>query len=333
MPDIDPYYEWLGIPLNERPVTHYRLLGLREGESNPKVIENAADRVMGFLRQRTGGVRGNIATQLLNEVAQSRLVLLDAKRKADYDRRFRRQEPTIARRPPVPSGNGAATPPDENGQEEKKAEIARLNEQLHAAVAGGDFQKAVALQQTIGRVSAREPSRSSDATARPAPKRPSSNPPPLPTSRARAGSPAKPPAVASSPDKEPLEEALADEPELVPPEEVVEEPPWHPLETLGHMLWLCFWPIVIIPAAIRGFDRLLGRLVGQDNRILHYFLRMLIIATIVLLAGLGLWLTLPELAKQPVLEPGSGVKLEFVRPPTAPAASGSLPNPGDPADS
>ena len=47
--EFDPYYNWLGIPPSEQPANHYRLLGVQQFESNPSVIENAADRQMKHL--------------------------------------------------------------------------------------------------------------------------------------------------------------------------------------------------------------------------------------------------------------------------------------------
>lgn len=77
MTDFDPYYDWLGIPPHERPITHYQLLGLRDGEPDLKAIENAADQQMAHLRQFAAGKRGSIATKILNEVSRARIVLLD----------------------------------------------------------------------------------------------------------------------------------------------------------------------------------------------------------------------------------------------------------------
>ena len=39
MADFDPYYRWLGIPPEEQPAHHYRLLGLTLFESDRAVIE------------------------------------------------------------------------------------------------------------------------------------------------------------------------------------------------------------------------------------------------------------------------------------------------------
>ena len=32
--DFDPYYRWLGIPAEEQPPNHYRLLGIQDLETN-----------------------------------------------------------------------------------------------------------------------------------------------------------------------------------------------------------------------------------------------------------------------------------------------------------
>ena len=40
---FDPYYKWLGIPIEEQPVNHYRLLGIKMFEADPDVIAEAAD--------------------------------------------------------------------------------------------------------------------------------------------------------------------------------------------------------------------------------------------------------------------------------------------------
>ena len=51
---MDPYYEWLGIPAEEQPPNHYRLLGINVFESNPKVIESAVNQRMAYLQQLSG---------------------------------------------------------------------------------------------------------------------------------------------------------------------------------------------------------------------------------------------------------------------------------------
>jgi hypothetical protein len=43
---FDPYHKWLGIPSREQPPNHYRLLGISLFESDPDVIDAAANRQM-----------------------------------------------------------------------------------------------------------------------------------------------------------------------------------------------------------------------------------------------------------------------------------------------
>ena len=50
---FDPYHVWLGIPPEEQPPNHYRLLGLRPLETNADVISNALDQRRAFLRSRS----------------------------------------------------------------------------------------------------------------------------------------------------------------------------------------------------------------------------------------------------------------------------------------
>jgi hypothetical protein len=88
MTAFDPYHVWLGIPPEEQPANHYRLLGLRAFESNADVIDHAADRQMAHLRSFSAGERAGIAQKLLNEVSAARVCLLDAAKRAEYDARL-----------------------------------------------------------------------------------------------------------------------------------------------------------------------------------------------------------------------------------------------------
>ena len=107
---FDPYYDWLGIPKADRAggaPHHYRLLGLTLYESNPRVIENAADRLMTQLRGFAAGPNSKDSQKLLNEVASARACLLDEKRKAGYDKALR--EKLAAAAPKAPADR-TATP-------------------------------------------------------------------------------------------------------------------------------------------------------------------------------------------------------------------------------
>ena len=52
---FDAYYKWLGIPPDEQPPNHYRLLAIRLFEPDADVIAGAADRQMAHLRSFQSG--------------------------------------------------------------------------------------------------------------------------------------------------------------------------------------------------------------------------------------------------------------------------------------
>lgn len=82
---FDAYRKWLGIPPEEQPPHHYRLLGIRVFEEDPDVIINAADRQMAHVRTFQGGANSDASQRLLNELAAARLTLLDPVKRAPYD--------------------------------------------------------------------------------------------------------------------------------------------------------------------------------------------------------------------------------------------------------
>lgn len=85
MAGIDPYHKWLGIPPHEQPPTYYRLLGIDRFESDPEVIQAAADRQMAHVRTYQGGEHAVLSQRLLNEIASAKLCLIDGGRRASYD--------------------------------------------------------------------------------------------------------------------------------------------------------------------------------------------------------------------------------------------------------
>lgn len=93
MDEFDPYLKWLGIPPTDRPLTHYRLLGLRPGESDPEVIANAADQRMTFVRTFQTGPHSDRSQELLNQLAAARVCLLHPARKVDYDQLLAAESP------------------------------------------------------------------------------------------------------------------------------------------------------------------------------------------------------------------------------------------------
>jgi outer membrane biosynthesis protein TonB len=88
-PEFDPYFKWLGIPPDEQPPNHYRLLAIPPFTSDPEVIENAADQRMAHLRSVRAGKRGALSQALLDQVAQAKVCLLDPNQKSAYDESLR----------------------------------------------------------------------------------------------------------------------------------------------------------------------------------------------------------------------------------------------------
>ena len=109
---FDPYYQWLGIPPEEQPPNHYRLLGIRLFEENSEVIQNASDRQMVHLRTFQNGPRAAQSQKLLNEVAAAKLCLLSPDKKATYDAHLRVPHSEPAGPPPPSTGRAAAESPD-----------------------------------------------------------------------------------------------------------------------------------------------------------------------------------------------------------------------------
>ena len=86
---FDPYHKWLGIPPKDQPPNHYRLLALELFESDPEVIDAAANRQMGYIQQRATGKHTALSQKLLNELASARLCLLESQQRAAYDAELR----------------------------------------------------------------------------------------------------------------------------------------------------------------------------------------------------------------------------------------------------
>ncbi|MCI0357899.1 MAG: hypothetical protein L0211_05345, partial [Planctomycetaceae bacterium] len=82
---FDPYHKWLGIPPEEQPPHHYRLLGIKPFETDPDVVESAADQRMRHLRSLAAGKNGALSQKLLNEISAAKVCLLNAAQRAEYD--------------------------------------------------------------------------------------------------------------------------------------------------------------------------------------------------------------------------------------------------------
>lgn len=85
---FDPYHKWLGIPPEQRPPTHYQLLGIAAGEKDLEVIEEAALRQTAHIRAYQVGPHAQDCTRILNELAQAKTVLLNPAKRKEYDARL-----------------------------------------------------------------------------------------------------------------------------------------------------------------------------------------------------------------------------------------------------
>ena len=107
--EFDPYHKWLGIPPAEQPANFYRLLALNPFESDPDVIEAAADARIAHLRSLQTGKFGDLTQPLLNEVTSAGSACLTGTKsdvadaalalKWPPDTRARRQNPSATPSP------------------------------------------------------------------------------------------------------------------------------------------------------------------------------------------------------------------------------------------
>lgn len=107
--EFDPYYQWLGVPKHEQPPNHYRLLGIQLFESQPDVIQNAADQRMAHLKTFSTGPRGLLAQRVLNELSAAAACLLNPVKRKVYDAQL---QTAMAASPP--SDNRSTRPLESN---------------------------------------------------------------------------------------------------------------------------------------------------------------------------------------------------------------------------
>ncbi|MFP6668123.1 MAG: hypothetical protein VB876_12465, partial [Pirellulales bacterium] len=88
---FDPYHKWLGISPREQPPNHYRLLAIDLYESDPEVVDSAANRQMSYLQELASGPNVRYAQKLLNEIAAARVCLLDDEQRTLYDAKLKQQ--------------------------------------------------------------------------------------------------------------------------------------------------------------------------------------------------------------------------------------------------
>lgn len=87
--EFDPYREWLGFDNKTASTTYYKLLGLREFESDQNLIATAADKAIRKLRSQRPGPHSAAWSKILDELQDIKACLLDDRKKAAYDEDLR----------------------------------------------------------------------------------------------------------------------------------------------------------------------------------------------------------------------------------------------------
>lgn len=83
--DFDPYLEWFGIEPSDHPVDFYKLIGMEPMEDDVALLDSTIQSHMERLHSLQSGARGKYTQDILNELAQARLVFSDPEHKQDYD--------------------------------------------------------------------------------------------------------------------------------------------------------------------------------------------------------------------------------------------------------
>ena len=89
---FDAYHKWLGIPPDQQPAHHYRLLGIGMFESDADVIEAAANQRTAYLQELATGEHVQLTQKLLNEITQARRCLINPDQKRAYDAQLQSQQ-------------------------------------------------------------------------------------------------------------------------------------------------------------------------------------------------------------------------------------------------
>lgn len=103
LPDFDPYYRWLGLPKNQRPPTHYQLLGISPTEDDRPAIKVAIKRQSNMVKSQREATHDEIANRVLYEIQEAGVTILDPYLRKEYDTR-------LARRKVLPRRRSAAEP-------------------------------------------------------------------------------------------------------------------------------------------------------------------------------------------------------------------------------
>ncbi|QDV70796.1 hypothetical protein Poly24_45280 [Rosistilla carotiformis] len=108
---FDPLHHWIGIPPQEQPPTHYRLLGVAPFETDVQAIDAAYEQRMTYLHGCSNGEHAELAEKWMNCVSAARLTLIHPEKRASYDATLRRSiaQPATASIPTPPASPAPAT--------------------------------------------------------------------------------------------------------------------------------------------------------------------------------------------------------------------------------
>jgi hypothetical protein len=135
--DFDPYRDWLDVQPDERPVDHYRLLGLKQFESDPEVIRAAAEQRVAQVGSYASGLHADTAQRLLNDLAAARFCLLDTGTKCAYDATLRQPRmPAAQDSSPRPAAERRRPPPLPSSPKTTPAQPREPTTPLPSATAG-----------------------------------------------------------------------------------------------------------------------------------------------------------------------------------------------------
>jgi len=125
--DFDAYFVLLGIPPEQQPPTHYRLLDVQDFEADIEVIDRGYERRMAYLHMIKSGDHLDAAEELKGELARARLCLLSTDKKRVYDEILREHlaqhdsEPVAAPADSYPEETDATVQGDSSSPVEEQA--------------------------------------------------------------------------------------------------------------------------------------------------------------------------------------------------------------------
>lgn len=133
--EFDPYHRWLGIPPEEQPPDHYRLLGIARFESDPEVIRDAAARQMAHVRTYHLGPHAEMSQRILNELGIAKACLLNLQKKVAYDAALSEERQVVDRPMPESEPQGQTAIPAAQPIPVKKESPGQLPQPLLQATA------------------------------------------------------------------------------------------------------------------------------------------------------------------------------------------------------